>query len=121
MQLGWLVRVGALFATVAPLSLVLACGGGGDEPFGESTGEPGANVVDQDNLKFKPSSLSVSVGEVVTFKNGETSIHTVTINGKNESGTMKKDSEFRWTAPSAGTYKVTCDYHPQMKATITVK
>ena len=113
------LNLAALAGLVAVLALVAACGGGGDSA--DPTREPNAPAeIDQDNLKFIPSSLTVANGEQVTFKNSETTVHTVTINGKNESGTMKKDAIFVWTPPAAGTYKITCDYHPQMKATVTV-
>ena len=81
----------------------------------------GAPFIDQDSLKFIPASAEARAGEKVYFKNSETAIHTVTINGKNVSGNMRKDDIFVWTAGAAGTYKVTCDFHPQMKATVTVK
>lgn len=115
-----LIRAVVLSGLVAAVSFVVACGGGGeDKPA--ATLAPGAPaVIDQDNLKFNPTSLTVSSGETVAFKNSETTVHTVTINGKNESGTMKKGALFEWTAPATGTYKITCDYHPQMKANITV-
>ena len=63
----------------------------------------------------------MKVGDIVYFKNSETALHTVTIEGKNESGNMKKDAVFTWTPKTAGEYKITCDFHPQMKATITVE
>jgi len=81
----------------------------------------GVPFVDQDSLKFIPTSLKVKVGDIVYFKNSETALHTVTIEGKNESGNMKKDAVFTWTPKTAGEYKITCDFHPQMKATITVE
>lgn len=81
----------------------------------------GVPFIDQDSLKFIPTSLKVKVGDIVYFKNSETALHTVTIEGKNESGNMKKDAVFTWTPKTAGDYKITCDFHPQMKATITVE
>ena len=81
----------------------------------------GVPFIDQDSLKFIPTSLKVKVGDIVYFKNSETALHTVTIEGKNESGNMKKDAVFTWTPKTAGEYKITCDFHPQMKATITVE
>jgi plastocyanin len=77
--------------------------------------------IDQDNLAFEPSSVTIAAGGQITFKNSETAIHTVTINGKNESGTMKKGDVFLWSPPAAGTYKITCDFHPQMRATVKVE
>lgn len=81
----------------------------------------GAPFVDQDGLEFKPTKVTAKVGEKVYFKNSETAIHTVTIEGKNVSGNMKKNDVVIWTPEKAGEFKVTCDYHPQMKATITVQ
>ncbi len=80
----------------------------------------GAAEVDQDGLAFKPDKLTVKSGDKVYFKNSESALHTVTINGKNESGNMKKGDVFVWTSTAPGTYKITCDFHPQMQATITV-
>jgi len=80
----------------------------------------GAVVIDQQDLTFKPGSVTVKTGTQVYFKNSESTFHTVTIQGKNISGIMKKGSVVVWTAPAPGTYKVGCDYHPQMHATITV-
>lgn len=81
----------------------------------------GAPVMDQENLTFKPAKLAAKVGEKVYMKNSESALHTVNLNGKNESGNMKLGAVFVWTPTRAGQYKVTCDYHPQMNAVITVE
>jgi plastocyanin len=81
----------------------------------------GAPEIDQADLAFKPDKLTVSSGSTVYFKNSDSALHTVNVNGKNESGTMKKGAIFAWTPARAGTYKLTCDFHPQMNATITVQ
>lgn len=117
------------------LSLLLvtsvACGGGAEQL--DATGvevavmispdemPSGAAMIDQENLKFIPNKVTVKLGDKLYLKNSETAIHTVTINGKNVSGNMEKDDLMAWTPPGAGTYKVTCDFHPQMKATIIVE
>jgi len=123
-------------AAVALLALSAACGGddntstptpGASSSGTAATAAPsnsdipaGAPEVDQDKLAFKPDKLTVKVGEKVYFKNSESALHTVTINTKNESGNMKKGDVFIWPAPAAGTYTITCDFHPQMNAKITV-
>ena len=76
--------------------------------------------IDQQNLAFMPSRVAIKVGETVLIKNSESAIHTANINGKNITGNMKKGASTAWTASAAGEYKVSCDYHPQMSATITV-
>jgi plastocyanin len=81
----------------------------------------GAPEIDQADLAFKPDKLTVAAGTTVYFKNSDSAVHTVNVNGKNQSGTMKKGAIFAWTPATAGTYKLTCDFHPQMNATITVQ
>jgi plastocyanin len=125
-----------LRSTVGLVALVLAagafaaCGGDDDADTGKdpgnatgsaSSGTSTAPVIDQDKLTFKPEKLTVKLDQKVTFTNSESAIHTVTINGKNQSGSMKKGDQFAWTPPGAGVYKVTCDFHPQMSATVTVE
>lgn len=96
-----------------------ACGD--DDDSGGSSIPKGAPEIDQKDLKFVPDKLEVKVGDKVYFRNSEAAIHTVNVNGKNLTGNMKKGDVYVWTAESPGEYKLTCDYHPQMRATITVK
>lgn len=124
-------KVGVLLiGVVVPAGAVGACGGKSSP--GSSTGSAtatavssvtipdGSAVIDQQDLTFKPGAVTVKTGGQIYFKNSEATFHTVTIQGKNISGIMKKGSIVVWTAPAPGTYKVGCDYHPQMHATITV-
>jgi plastocyanin len=133
MQLWNLRRVGLLVASAALIGVVaMACGGDDDDANADGNGAAtatsatevtvpeGAPFIDQDKLKFIPTELTVKAGEKVYFKNSETALHTVSINGVDESGNMKKNDVFIFEFPSAGEYKITCEYHPQMKATITV-
>jgi plastocyanin len=112
----------AAFATVA-CATEPADNGGATRGIGDGT-DPrvpaGAPYIDQDNLKFIPTQLTVKVGQTVYFLNSETALHTVDINGENLSGNMRKGDVFTWTPPAPGVYQITCKYHPQMKATITV-
>ena len=118
------------------VAITAACGGGDSSSSGTSSpnkttaattkttgtaNQDAAAEIDQDNLTFKPSKVTVKVGENVRFKNSESAIHTVNIDGKNISGNMKKGDQLYWKAPKAGNYKVSCDYHPQMSATVTVQ
>jgi plastocyanin len=68
-----------------------------------------------------PEELTVAAGTEVYFKNSESALHTVTIDGENESGSMRRNELFVWTPEEAGEYEISCDFHPQMKATITVQ
>lgn len=126
---------GILAAMVLAVAmLAAACGGddnGGSTPTtaagtapASATAGPSKEVtaeIDQKDLQFVPNKVTIKAGETVLFKSSDTALHTVDIDGKNLSGNMKKGDTFYWTAPKAGSYKVTCDYHPQMTATITVQ
>lgn len=124
-------KVGILLIGVVVAAGAAAACGGKASP-GSSTGSAtatavssvtipeGAAVIDQQDLTFKPGTVTVKTGGQIYFKNSEATFHTVTVQGKNISGIMKKGSIVVWTAPAPGTYKVGCDYHPQMHATITV-
>ncbi|MBA4180594.1 MAG: hypothetical protein C0506_08410 [Anaerolinea sp.] len=132
------MRMVALAATILTLAVGVACGSdnGGAAPAarpevqaktGDATksaaGQPHtdhAAEIDQKDMAFVPARVSVKVGEAVLIKNSETAIHTGNVNGKNITGNMKKGDSVAWTAKEPGEYAVTCDYHPQMKATIVV-
>ena len=116
-----------LLMALAAVALALVACGGSSSPSGSTGGSPAASVpagapeIDQQDLAFKPTKLTVSAGTTVYFKNSESALHTVNINGDNASGTMRNGAVFAWTPTTAGTYKITCEFHPQMKATITVE
>lgn len=97
-----------------------ACSSGGPADFGDQVPE-GAIQVNQDNLSFKPNSLTVPVGEEVYFTNSETAVHNVVVDGEDVSGQMRKGDVVVYVFESPGEYAINCDYHPQMKATITAE
>jgi plastocyanin len=109
-----------IIASLALLALLLASCGGGHTVQLPPEVPPGSTVIDQYGLAFKPSAATARAGETVFFLNSETALHTVTIDGKNESGDMRKGEVFSFQFANPGTYRVRCDYHPQMRATITV-
>jgi len=116
-----LIIVPVIVFILAAGALAVACGGDDKGSSSGVTVPAGAPVIDQENLTFKPDKVEIQVNQKMYFLNSESAIHTVTINGKNISGNMKKGDVVVWSTGTAGEYKVTCDYHPQMKATITVK
>ena len=119
-------RLGATVLVSALAAGLMACGGGGSDnssgtaPAGIEGVPEGAPFIDQDSLDFSPGELTVAASDTVYFKNSESAIHTVTIEDENVSGTMERDDIFAWQPPGPGEFEVTCDFHPQMGATITV-
>ena len=133
------LRAGLLIvaAVLTVAAMAAACGGDGEKSDAPGTTATttvpargttpnvavpaGAPKIDQQNLSFKPDKITAKVGETVYFPNNDSAVHTVVVNGKNVSGNMKPGDVYSWKAETAGEYKITCEYHPQMKATVTVQ
>src|SRR5665647_1421190 len=61
---------------------------------------------------FSPSSLTVKVGDTVTWTNNDNHDHTVTSdNGTFNSGNIANGSTFSFTFNTAGTYSYNCSIH----------
>ena len=81
-----------------------------------------ALVVHLSDFSFKPAVATVHVGDTVEFINDDSYPHTVTAaNGAFDSGNLDEGKSFSYTFAKAGTYAIGCQYHPNMKGTITVK
>ena len=86
--------------------------------------ESSAIAVDIKNYAFSPASLTVSVGNTVTWTNEDTAPHTVTVTDGPEkfaSPTLQQGQTFSYTFTKAGTYSYYCAVHPDMKASVTVQ
>lgn len=79
------------------------------------------NTVSIDNLSYNPSSLTITVGETVTWTNNDNVDHTVTSEGVFDSGLLSSGDTFEYTFDEPGTYDYTCTIHPSMQATIIVE
>ena len=80
-------------------------------------------AVDIKNYAYNPASLTVSVGDTVTWTNEDTAPHTVTVSDgpeKFNSPTLQQGQTWSYTFTKAGTYSYYCAVHPDMKATVTV-
>ena len=80
------------------------------------------------NSVFQPGDLTINVGDEVLFTNEDTFGHTVT---EGTDGDAVEDpivddeitgrGDVRVTFDEAGTYEITCLFHPTMNMTITVE
>jgi plastocyanin len=111
----------SLIAALPAVVLLAACGESESKSPDELGIPEGAPLVDQDNLRFKPSELTVQVNETVYFVNSETALHTVDVDGEDVSGDMRKNDVFEYKFAEPGKYDITCKYHPQMRSAITVE
>ncbi|HVS41683.1 MAG TPA: cupredoxin domain-containing protein [Candidatus Dormibacteraeota bacterium] len=111
--------------------LVTACGGGSSTSSSTSSspaspasggGSPAAVLVK--NIAFSPTSVTIPVGGKVVWTFDDAGIpHTVTsdtdVFGSPPNGLTSGTFERVFAKP--GTYAYHCDFHPQMKATVTVR
>ena len=108
-------------AVLGLLLLVPACGGD-EEPPEPCTDPTPATSVELADFAFRPDCLSVDAGATIALENTGDAPHTFTIGGSdvdvNVDAGSSADASFANVDP--GTYAVTCTFHPQMEATITV-
>lgn len=113
----------ALLTAALIALLISACGygssggGGGVTTVSGSSGE-----VQMKNRAFSPADLSVAPGTTITFRNNDSTAHTVTASGGAfDSGRLESGQEFSYTFSEPGTYEYACTIHPSMKAKVTVR
>jgi len=73
--------------------------------------------------KFTPATLSIAVGDTVTWTNHDTAPHNIVVTDGPEkftSPSLQTGQTYSHTFTQAGTYSYYCSIHPDMKATITV-
>lgn len=118
----------AMVALLAVLTLTAACGSGDGDNTTATTATPGttgagggAQVV-MKSMAFEPASVTIKVGESVTWTNQESATHTVVgDNDEFQSGDLANGASFSFTFDKAGTYTYHCGIHPSMKATVVVQ
>ena len=82
---------------------------------------PQAKVVHVKDFAFKPASLTITVGERVTFQNDDDEAHTVTATDKSfDSAGLDSGQTWTHTFEKPGTYTYFCALHPYMKGKIIV-
>ena len=75
------------------------------------------------NYAFTPASLTISVGQTVTWTNEDTAPHTVTVSSGPQtfsSPELSTGDTYSFTFTKAGTYSYYCAVHPTMTASVTV-
>lgn len=87
-----------------------------------TSGSAGAkNEVVIESNAFKPDSLTIKVGETVTWINNDSYNHTVTAKtGEFDSGDMASGAKFSFTFDKEGTYDYICSIHTFMTGKIIV-
>jgi plastocyanin len=73
------------------------------------------------DMKFDPPAVEVKSGDVVEWKNEDITPHTATSVPLFDSGSIDSEKSWRHTFTDAGNFPYSCTFHPEMKATVTVK
>lgn len=78
--------------------------------------------VDIKDFAFQPATLTVNVGEKVTWTNRDDEPHQIgSVDKKLVSLVLDTDGQFSQTFTSAGTYEYYCTLHPRMTGKVVVQ
>lgn len=104
-------------------SLLVGCGGGGYSSTTSPVPQDPRTVAATPSLTFGPSSLTIAVGEAVTFAFGSVA-HNVFFEGQTgapaDIAGVNANVSIQRTFATPGTYRYTCHIHPSMQGTIVV-
>ena len=79
-------------------------------------------AVDIAGFAFAPRTVTVHVGDTVTWSNADARSHTATADdGSFDTGTISNGASKSVTFSTAGTFAYHCSIHPQMTATVVVQ
>lgn len=83
---------------------------------------PNAETITIQNLAFTPSTITIKVGDTITWTNKDSMAHTVTSDSGTElnSNTLSTGQTYSHTFNTVGTYNYHCSIHLSMKATVIV-
>ena len=104
--------------TTAPETATTASGGASTTVAGGAT----ALAVQMMNFSFQPASLTVKVGDTVTWTNNDSTAHTVTADDNSfDSGNIDPGATYKHTFDKAGTVPYHCSIHSSMTGSIVVQ
>jgi plastocyanin len=118
MMIGHVLALGALL-------LLTSCGGDGATPPPDCTDPVAVTRVELADFAFRPDCLSVDASTMpMTFalENTGDAPHTFTVTGTDVDINVDPGAsvDVSLSGLEPGTYAVTCTFHPQMEATLTV-
>lgn len=74
-----------------------------------------------ESFEFNSPNLAIKAGDTVQFINSDGAPHTATADdGSFDTGQLNKGNSADVTFANAGTFDYFCEYHPEMKAVISV-
>lgn len=130
------LRIALLIAAVLAIAVLAGCssassgGGSTSTPPASSSGSSSSSsggaasgpAVSIANFAFSPATVTVKVGDTVTWTNNDSVPHTVTADdGTFASDTLAQGQTFSFKFAKAGSVSYHCSIHPQMTAQVTVQ
>ena len=107
-------------AAMTAAVMVAVLGGGGAAATAATT-SPAATTIHIKDFAYRPTPVTIHVGDRVTFVNDDDEAHTVTAADKSyDSGGLDTGNRWEHVFTKAGTYSYFCALHPYMKASIVV-
>lgn len=93
-------------------------------PSGQASSSPAAtkNAIQIANFAFSPATLTVKVGDSVTWTNQDSAGHSATADDNSfDTGVLAQGKSGTVTFSKTGTYRYHCSVHPMMHGTIIVQ
>jgi LPXTG-motif cell wall-anchored protein len=88
-------------------------------PLARTASDPPVAIA---NFAFSPASVTIKVGDTITWTNNDAIPHTATASdGSFDTGTLKKGQSGSHTFATAGTFAYICSIHPNMHGTVVVQ
>ena len=119
--------LGPIVLPIAIFMTLLAAGCGKDNPTSSNNtpppdGNPGTIIVIS-NFTYSPSSITISPGDTITWRNDDAVGHTVTSDSGSElnSPLLSQGQTYQHIFSSAGSFPYHCTVHPNMTASVTVQ
>jgi plastocyanin len=115
------------FLFVLTVVLLTACGQAAAPAATPTTAPqstPAGNEVkiDIQNFKFSPDTVTIKVGQTVTWTNQDSATHSVVaLDGSWKSASLDNGGKFSRTFDTAGTYDYRCGFHASMTGKIIVE
>lgn len=118
----------SLLSPAVLVTVIALAGCGGDsEDSSSGAGQEGAappkGTVFMQNLEFSPKTITVKVGDKVTWVNQESIDHNVVAESDPElkSELFGEGGKYEYEATEAGTIEYVCTVHPGMDGTLVVE
>jgi plastocyanin len=82
---------------------------------------PVAHTVTIEGMKYQPESLTIHVGDSVTWVNRDLFPHTATAKGSFDSSEIPSNASWTYTPTKRASVTYDCTFHPMMKGRLTIQ